>query len=606
MFTPGNWNQPQTVTVTADRRAAGLAPVGSATASPARDVDYNSALVVSVDVTLDDPSTTLSLAAEPNPANEPVTVTATVDGNGTPRGTVQFTVDGVATGGEVAVVDEVARLDVGVLTHGRHTIAATYASSSGHDPSTDAIDVVVNDAPVAAADTVTVAEDAAATTVDVVGNDTDADGDTLTIDEHTQPGHGDVACDQTSCTYTPDGDFHGTDTFTYTVSDGFATATATVTITVDPVNDPPTVTVSIEVQAVAGQATVIDVLSNAGDVDGDTLTLVGHTDAEHGELDCTPAGTCTYTPDSGYSGSDQFNYTITDGPPPAAISAAGDQSATTHGTVTITVEAGTTTSTPPTTTTPPTTEPTTTTTTPDHHHTTDHRTNHHHHHTADHRPPTTEPTTTTTTPPTTESPTTTTTADHRVADHQRAADHVADHRVADHHTPPPSSTSPTTNTPPPSSTSATTGLPTTESPTTTTPPTTGSPTTEAPTTTSPSTTSGASGTMRSASAASGAPDPTTVTSTPDATAGSTSSTSTSPSTSTPPSTPGPTLDTTSTPDPGGNASQLPQTGTDIDEAAWLLALMLTLLGLAVLALAALMRRRHLGDTVPPSFTNNSE
>ena len=284
------------------------------------DVDYGGFPLV-VGVTLGDSLTTLSLAAELNPANdaEPVTVTATVDGNGTPRGSVQFTVDGVATGGEIAVVDEVARLDVGVLTHGRHTIAATYASNSGHDSSTDAIDVVVNDAPVAVADAVTVAEDAAATTVDVVGNDSDADGDTLTIDEYTQPGHGDVVCDQTSCTYTPDGDFHGTDTFTYTVSDGFATATATVTITVDPVNDPPTVTVSIEVQAVAGQATVIDVLSNAGDVDGDTLTLVGHTDAEHGELDCTPAGTCTYTPDSGYSGGDQFNYTITDGPPPAAI-----------------------------------------------------------------------------------------------------------------------------------------------------------------------------------------------------------------------------------------------------------------------------------------------
>ena len=161
------------------------------------DVDYNGMWWVDVGVTLDDSSTILSLAAEPNPANEPVTVTATVDGNGTPRGSVQFTVDGVATGGEIPIVDEVARLDVGMLTHGRHTIAATYASNSGHDSSTDAIDVVVNDAPVAVADAVTVAEDAAANTVDVVGNDSDADGDTLTIDEYTQPGHGDVVCDQT-------------------------------------------------------------------------------------------------------------------------------------------------------------------------------------------------------------------------------------------------------------------------------------------------------------------------------------------------------------------------------------------------------------------------
>ena len=73
----------------------------------------------------------------------------------------------------------------------------------------------------------------------MVGNDCDVDGDPLTVADHTQPANGEVACDESSCTYTPDRDFHGTDTFTYTVSDGDDDATATVTVTVDPVNDPP-------------------------------------------------------------------------------------------------------------------------------------------------------------------------------------------------------------------------------------------------------------------------------------------------------------------------------------------------------------------------------
>jgi hypothetical protein len=70
-------------------------------------------------------------------------------------------------------------------------------------------------------------------TVPVLTNDTDADGDTVTVTGATTPAHGGVSCTATQCTYTPNAGFTGTDTFTYSISDGYGgTASATVTITV--------------------------------------------------------------------------------------------------------------------------------------------------------------------------------------------------------------------------------------------------------------------------------------------------------------------------------------------------------------------------------------
>ncbi len=90
----------------------------------------------------------------------------------------------------------------------------------------------VNDKPVAA-------DDAASTkkkktvTIDVLANDTDIDGDTLTISSTSLSSMGKVAVVGSKITYKPKTKFKGTDTFTYTVIDGHGgTATATVTVNV--------------------------------------------------------------------------------------------------------------------------------------------------------------------------------------------------------------------------------------------------------------------------------------------------------------------------------------------------------------------------------------
>jgi len=96
-------------------------------------------------------------------------------------------------------------------------------------------DTEVNDTPVAVDDTVTVNEDSTVL-IDVLANDTDADGDTLSITGFTQGTNGTVTQEGDSLRYTPNPNFYGSDSFMYEISDGNGgIATAIVSITVNPI-----------------------------------------------------------------------------------------------------------------------------------------------------------------------------------------------------------------------------------------------------------------------------------------------------------------------------------------------------------------------------------
>ena len=187
----------------------------------------------------------------------------------------------------------------------------------------------VNDPPVANDDSDVTPEDTPVT-VSVLPNDTDIDGDPLTVIDHTAPGHGQVSCDATTCTYTPDPDWTGIDTFTYTISDGNGgTATATVTIEVAGVNDPP---VAHDNHATTDEDTPvdIDVLANDNDPDGtlDPASVAITSLPAHGTVSVDPStGVITYTPDPDWSGDDTFSYQVCD-----------DQGACDTADVTVTVD----------------------------------------------------------------------------------------------------------------------------------------------------------------------------------------------------------------------------------------------------------------------------
>jgi hypothetical protein len=109
---------------------------------------------------------------------------------------------------------------------------------------------------------------------DLLANDSDADGDALTVVSVQDAVNGTVALAGGNVVFTPDADYFGPASFTYTVSDGNGgTATATVDITVNPVNDPPQVVVEIPDSATADSASfTLDVSGNFTDIEGDVLS----------------------------------------------------------------------------------------------------------------------------------------------------------------------------------------------------------------------------------------------------------------------------------------------------------------------------------------------
>ncbi|HET7030704.1 MAG TPA: Ig-like domain-containing protein [Candidatus Limnocylindrales bacterium] len=196
-----------------------------------------------------------------------------------------------------------------------------YTVSDGHggtDVGTVTITIVpVEVAPVASDDVATLAEDDGATSIDVLANDTDADGDQLHVTAVSQGTKGGVAITGlgTGVAYTPDPNANGSDSFTYTISDGHGgTDSATVNVTISAVNDAPVATDDSLAVLEDAAATALDVRANDSDPDGDALTITGTTNGAKGSVVVTGAGTgLTYRPNANANGSDAFTYTISDG-----------------------------------------------------------------------------------------------------------------------------------------------------------------------------------------------------------------------------------------------------------------------------------------------------
>jgi hypothetical protein len=179
------------------------------------------------------------------------------------------------------------------------------------DPSSALVTIVVNpvnDAPVAADDTAATAEDNPVD-INVLANDEDVDGDALSVSDFVQPIYGTVDDNGNgTLTYTPYLNYFGSDSFSYTLSDGAGgTDDATVNITINPINDAP---VAKNQSPELDEDETISIVLSVTDVENDDLTYE-ITGPSQGTLSGT-APNISYTPDADFNGTDMFTYTASD------------------------------------------------------------------------------------------------------------------------------------------------------------------------------------------------------------------------------------------------------------------------------------------------------
>jgi VCBS repeat-containing protein len=186
---------------------------------------------------------------------------------------------------------------------------------------------VPNSNPTVTNDTYTMVEDSVLTVSDVnlsvLVNDSDLDGDTLTVSTNlvAHPNFGSASINSNGTfTYTPNANFTGTDSFAYRALDGVGGFTdGIIYITVTPVADGPTVVSDVYTVAEDQTLTFSDinlgVLANDFDVDGDSLTIdtTPVNPPQNGSLTLNSDGTFHYTPNANFNGTDSFEYKVEDG-----------------------------------------------------------------------------------------------------------------------------------------------------------------------------------------------------------------------------------------------------------------------------------------------------
>ena len=171
-----------------------------------------------------------------------------------------------------------------------------------------------NQPPVANDQSVSTNED---TSLGITLSATDPDGDSLTYSIVTPPTKGTISGTPPNVTYTPNGNFYGSDNFTFKANDGIVDSNiATVSITVSSVNDAPVATDDTYVITEDNTLSIgaPGVLGNDNDIEGDPLTAVLVSGPSHASsFTLNPDGYFSYAPKPNFSGSDSFTYKANDG-----------------------------------------------------------------------------------------------------------------------------------------------------------------------------------------------------------------------------------------------------------------------------------------------------
>jgi Bacterial Ig domain/Right handed beta helix region len=323
--TDGTGNTPVSIVLSGNQRTANVVATASRVSGPSRETSEFST------VAANNPPTATNDATS---TNEDTAVTFDPRANDTDpeNGALQITgnTQPSPSEGSVSCTTTSCTFTPAANYNGPASFNYTITDDGGNQSSaTVSITVnAINDPPVANPDPLATSEDTP-NSVNVLTNDTDVDGPSpLTVSGNTSGANGTASCSPSGgCTYTPNANFSGTDSFTYTVSDGATTSTGTVNVTVNAVNDPPVASPDA-INTNEDTPGAVNVLANDSDIDGpSTLTVTGNTSGANGTASCTALGNCTYTPNPNFAGTDSFTYTVSDGP------------GTTTGTVNVTVNA---------------------------------------------------------------------------------------------------------------------------------------------------------------------------------------------------------------------------------------------------------------------------
>jgi Bacterial Ig domain len=267
--------------------------------------------------------------------------------------------DALRPGGNAVGVNDTGNFTTAILTWNANSAAPGVGSPGGGDVSSSptipqaqicSANSAFNTPPVAKADTDTTPA-GVAKTISVVANDSDINGDTLSVigvsssantvvGVSTATSQGGIAAlniDGT-ITFTPAANFAGVDTFIYTLSDGKASVTGTVTMTVVASSNNPPVAAADSATVLEDGSVVINVLANDTDDNSGTgssiLSIASVSTPAKGTVTISgDAGVnkdqkVTYTPKPNANGSDTFSYVVADG-----------QGGTDTATVTVTITA---------------------------------------------------------------------------------------------------------------------------------------------------------------------------------------------------------------------------------------------------------------------------
>ena len=191
----------------------------------------------------------------------------------------------------------------------------TYRISDSSASSTATVNVTVaavNDKPVAANDSFTTTQDTNAS-FSILANDSDPEGDVLTLAILTQPAHGSAAVQPNGLVlYTPQSGFNGTDSFTYSITDtGGEIDSAAVSVTVAP--NAVAFSAVADLLAVSEDSQItLNLLNNDQNPGNLSLNLELQSLPLYGQAQLNQAGDLVYTPNSNFYGTDHLTYSLTD------------------------------------------------------------------------------------------------------------------------------------------------------------------------------------------------------------------------------------------------------------------------------------------------------